>query len=748
MPPDAHTGTPTAPGRGPFATALVMAAAVVLSLVLGLVPLLDGLTYEYGVVVALVSFAAAIAGGSSAAIGYGTPYRLRWKLLERTPAERVDPGLWRWARLLTTGVVTAGVIPTWRGYVADCVWESGIVPYFFVTLPAIPLGLGIGVLARTHAPSSRPRRLGLVAAMVLAIAALTIWEILAGPRAVFHNLILGVLSNTAYLGLDESVRIGPSAILQRVSTLALAALLLALSRHRAVVRAKRSAATNDDLARADLLLDVERRGARARVLVASALVLGMIGVGDPFGFGSGRRTLEARLSGRHETPHFELRYRPGSRVEPLLPALADDTEWAYRRRVAVLGLVPDPTRRITAFVYADAKEQLELTGASGYLFAKPWLGEIHTQLDDRGELAALDHELVHVLAARFGLPFLRVSIRYGLIEGLAEAVAADYAERDWRHESSAAALRLGLLPRAGDVISSLGFATRDAGTSYVAAASFCGFLLKRYGAEPLRSVYAWGDFARSYGRSLDELDREWRHFLSAMKVSRRALARSSRAFDREQSPPFFRRLCARLGIRTGPPSPAKEAGSAAWEAAFAELDRRAATGPELERDATLAAMVAMSARANRLDLAGWVLARRADLDLARAEALAAMRQAPDDGPLLAAIIELTSGESLAGEASVAGPVITLARALARGTTVTSLVASARAIGGCAPGLEAIEARLLLAVARVARRAALVDDAHSLASTARALGAHDEELVADAEDELVRLATHFESLKYR
>ena len=72
-------------GRRSFATAAVLAAALGLSLVLAWIPLLDGLTYEYGVVVALASFAAAVLAGSAAAAGYEPPYRLRWKLL-RAPS--------------------------------------------------------------------------------------------------------------------------------------------------------------------------------------------------------------------------------------------------------------------------------------------------------------------------------------------------------------------------------------------------------------------------------------------------------------------------------------------------------------------------------------------------------------------------------------------------------------------------------------------------------------------------------------
>jgi len=725
--------------RWPAAThhAAALIGGVGFSALVGQVPLLDGLTYEYAVVVALALFAASVVAGSASGRSLVKPYALRWNLLEGSPRERLEPVLGRWAVMFALAAVAAMALPVLRGHGGGCRWEQGIGLYLFITSAAIPLGLAIGVLARAVAPCRRRWRLAVIGGFVALTVALTVYEVLAGPRAVFHNLIVGIVSNTAYLGLDESVRITAHDVFHRSAALVLAALLLAVALERAAARAE--FAPGSDVDRLHGLMRRERRSARRRTLYVGLILSAMVAVGDPFGFGAGRTPVERRLSAAITTDHFVLRYRPGSRVESVARLLADDCEWAHERLVRRLELPAGDGQRIVIWVYTDDREKRELTGASGYLFAKPWLGEIHTQLGPAGDLVALEHEIVHVLAARFGLPLLRVSTRYGLIEGLAEGVAGHYADRPWRHEPVAAALRAGLLPSAAELIGTLGFASLESRTSYLSAASFCGFLLARYGSEPLREVYARGDFERVYQKSLESLDSEWRLFLRDIPVGARAEAFAQRVFDRELSPPFFRKACARLGLRSGAADRARSSfdPNVVRERELSRLDRGAATGPLLGRDAALAALATRLARDDRFDEAGAALLRRRLLGVAARpvqRGLEALR--PDR---MASMIALTTGRAPAELQDDDARVAELTRAVVDDASLEVMIERALLVGGCGAELGELESLYLLRVARAARRGDRRADALTLARRALALAPRGSDAALDAAIEIARAA---------
>jgi hypothetical protein len=50
----------------------------------------------------------------------------------------------------------------------------------------------------------------------------------------------------------------------------------------------------------------------------------------------------------------------------------------------------------------------------------------------------------------------------------------------------------------------------DEKTAYVLAGSFVGFLIDRYGLPPFRSLYQTENYQQVYGKSLDNLEEEWR----------------------------------------------------------------------------------------------------------------------------------------------------------------------------------------------------------------------------------------------
>jgi hypothetical protein len=77
-------------------------------------------------------------------------------------------------------------------------------------------------------------------------------------------------------------------------------------------------------------------------------------------------------------------------------------------------------RKIQSFLYASSAQKGKLVGAGRTNIAKPWLWQLHLNIDDLD--SSLKHELVHVMAADFGFPIIRVGLNAGLTEGLAVAL--------------------------------------------------------------------------------------------------------------------------------------------------------------------------------------------------------------------------------------------------------------------------------------------------------------------------------------
>jgi hypothetical protein len=127
----------------------------------------------------------------------------------------------------------------------------------------------------------------------------------------------------------------------------------------------------------------------------------------------------------------------------------------------------------------------------------------------------------------------------GVIEGAAVAAAWEGEGEATPHQSSRAMLEAQLAPRVS-TLTGLGFFASASITAYTAAGSFHRWLHATYGAARFRRLYASGDFASTYGRSLAQLERDWHTFLRTVPVSERSLVRARTRFRRAS---VFGRRC-------------------------------------------------------------------------------------------------------------------------------------------------------------------------------------------------------------
>jgi tetratricopeptide (TPR) repeat protein len=143
------------------------------------------------------------------------------------------------------------------------------------------------------------------------------------------------------------------------------------------------------------------------------------------------------------------------------------------------------------------------------------------------------------MAGDFGTELLHMSPKIGLLEGL--AVAADWSGDVYDpHQWSKALIENGMAPDIED-IAGFGFWYAPPAQSYTLMGSFSRYLIDTYGMEKFKTVYRTGNFS-VYGKSLPELEADWKKFLAGLPAPAGidALAKS-----RFGAPAIFTATCPR-----------------------------------------------------------------------------------------------------------------------------------------------------------------------------------------------------------
>ncbi|HUT78476.1 MAG TPA: hypothetical protein VM285_12360 [Polyangia bacterium] len=492
-----------------------MTASAIVGIAACFLPLFETPGYELSLIAALFG---SLGAGHLAACLAG---RVRNQLAPFPGARQ--PGLRLFGRAAAHGlallapIAAASALNTLR--VPPCNSGEGLGFFLLLPVPAVLLAAAIGLFAGLATPGTRSATAawllfwcaGLGAALLEFHGSPAVYSF--GP---FHGWFPGVL-------YDELIAIPDRLITYRAASLVQVALVLALI---------------------ELLIDpgpvrlsparaFDRISHFATALALVAIVLALYAAGPALGHRTRRADLEALLPIRTAAPGLSLRFPAGTHTRTA-SALTADAAFSLSRVEEFLGAPPG--KPIAVFLFADADQKAETIGAAHTNVAKPWRSEVYVVLDAVPH-SVLRHELAHAVAARFaGGPFAVPGALGGLVpdpglvEGLATAAQGPRGDLTV-HQWAAAMKREGLLPETRRLFG-LRFFGLSAATAYIAAGSFCRFLVERRGAKALRAVYSGSTWEEATGADLFDLTAEWQVFLDGVALDETNLAAARHRFDR------------------------------------------------------------------------------------------------------------------------------------------------------------------------------------------------------------------------
>ena len=494
-------------------------------------PLFNYLGFEFSALTAIV--AGFLAGLATISL---------WK---KFPSEReedqhaagtpsADEQSWRFLKSLSLYLAVVCLLPAAimsmnALLVKNCSFSQGLLFYGLLVVPGV-IFCSMLALFLTVSPFHWKRTWFVI--FFLLLIGHIVYVTFTRPQIFAFNPIVGFFPGITY---DETMQIEGRLVLYRWATVSASLLLFigAVVMNRWNERTKRP--LNDaPRAKGKLVHGAELAG----VFVLVAIVAGIYLMSEKLGLASTQASVEERLGGRIETKHFVILYPANFVDEGRARQLAQLHEFYFAKLVQELRVVS--VKKIHSFLYASPDQKGRLIGAGRTNIAKPWLWQLHLNLGDVE--TSLKHELVHVLAADFGFPLVRVGLNPGLIEGLATAVERVQYEES-THRVAAQILSVGIYPNMERLFSFSGFAGTYPGVSYSLAGSFCRFLIDQYGIRRFKRLYRSGDFRSAYNRDLAVLLAEWRAHLERYRVDESERRKAEYRFKRAS---IFARECARV----------------------------------------------------------------------------------------------------------------------------------------------------------------------------------------------------------
>ena len=412
-------------------------------------------------------------------------------------------------------------------FVKNCSFSTGLA--FFFLIPVVTIFFS--VLLGASAAAWFRRSVIVYLSIFILIFLHSLYLTFASPQLFAYNLFFGYFPGFTY---DEVLTITGTLILFRLLTLIAGVTLFSL----ALIAVQHSPRSDRFLVKLRALQYLFRRNMEGVAALLGLLILVAAYVmRDDLHFESSTSFIQGELGSKYITQHFNIYYSSTKVNEDRIKWIAALHEFRYMQVTRALRV--NLYNKIDSYLYPTPEIKRRLIGTSTTDIAKPWRREIHLNLDSFEH--SIKHELVHVLAGAFGMPFFRVSPTPGLIEGLAVAIDWNAGDRT-PHQVAAALFRSGLVSNVESVFSFTGFAAKPTTVSYLLCGSFCRFLIDQYGLRKFAALYPWGQFQKVYGQRLENLLGDWKLYLQSTEMPQTDITRAKLLFAR---PSILRKVCAR-----------------------------------------------------------------------------------------------------------------------------------------------------------------------------------------------------------
>lgn len=433
------------------------------------------------------------------------------------------------AALLIALVIPISILSLNAIWVKNCSYIQGVKLFGVIVIPSLFFTTSLSLLISSV--FSRLWKTSFIVIFLFLLAGI-VFETFAKPQIYSFNHIIGFFPGVTY---DEKLDFESRLLIYRISTFAWTLFFLA------------SAEITFCLKRGpQKTIGFLNRLKAATVKWKEILLLGFSGLlifyfglySEELQLSSSKESLRKDLGGIYETEKIILIYPKNKLSVEEAEDLARLHDF-YITQIA-MELRTLQIRKIESYVYESSDQKGRLIGASGTNIAKPWLWQVHINLQDVPQ--SLKHELVHVMAAEFGFPLLRIGLNPGLIEGTAMAVERT-AYDETIHHLAAQAFDIGLNPKMDDLFSVMGFIRTQPALSYPLAGSFCRFLIDQFGIRKFKLLYRTGDFKDVYNKDLNRLVWEWRRLLNRYAITPEKREKAEYLFKR---PSIFTKECARV----------------------------------------------------------------------------------------------------------------------------------------------------------------------------------------------------------
>lgn len=358
-----------------------------------------------------------------------------------------------------------------------CPIKDGLAFFFVIAIPSYVLGIILGSLSSLVSKKNNRLTFISIAALLLLTSLL---EFYIYPQVYFYNPVFGFFPGTIY---DEDVAVNLKLILFQLFNLAVFGVGLFLLLKKSHINVKK-------------VISV--------LGILSLLTLSFV-LKPLLGFATTESKLQSELRTKITTDHFEI-FLGDSVKNSDYKSIGLLHEYYYEQVTSSLDLTETP--KLISFIFNDKQQKRELFGAGNADVSKPWMNKIFLNYTNYQQ--TLKHEIVHTVAAKFGVTPFKVAgnLNVAMIEGLAMWIENDFDNYPVLYAAKLA-YNNGYKVQLENLFDYGKFFTSYSSLAYIYSGAFLQFLAERYGAKKVIQLYSDLDFEKVIGENLNSLSSQF-----------------------------------------------------------------------------------------------------------------------------------------------------------------------------------------------------------------------------------------------